>query len=129
MPVRAETCICVVWQQQELGMHLAENRACLGPQNPAGRAFLVERHAVAYPADKPQTKDCIVMLQAEGRKWRQRTYARDNGAIARRRDSGNSANGLSSPAGTNPATPIRLPKFAQQKQGKISWDTRVTMHC
>ena len=62
------------------------------------------------------------MLQAEGRRWRQRTYARDNRALPRRRDSGNGADGIPSPAGASPAAPaapMRLPKFARQLHGEV----------
>ena len=66
---------------------------------------------------------CMEVLQVEGRKWRQRTYARDNGGSARRRDSRSSTNGPSSPAGASPAdsaASIRLPKFARQMPGMTS---------
>lgn len=62
------------------------------------------------------------MLQAEGLKWRQRAYARDNRALAGRRNSGTSTDSLPSPAGASPAAsaaPMRLPKFARQMHGEV----------
>ena len=64
----------------------------------------------------------VCMLQAEGRRWRQQQYARDNRVIVGRRDSSNGADGQPSPAAASPVqsvAPIKLPKFARPLQGEV----------